>query len=141
MADEVVTGFGRVGEWFACQRWNLEPDIVTTAKGLTSGYIPLGAVIVGERVAEPFFREGATEVFRHGYTYSGHPTACAVGLANLDIIEREGLIERVRALRAGGPASHEAAGRPPARRRRPRGDRAPRGGGGQATKRSRNGRT
>jgi len=98
VADEVVTGYGRVGEWFASQRWNLEPDIITTAKGLTSGYIPLGAVIVGERVAEPFFREGTTETFRHGYTYSGHPVACAVGLANLGIIEREGLIERVRTL-------------------------------------------
>jgi adenosylmethionine-8-amino-7-oxononanoate aminotransferase len=72
--------------------------MITTAKGITSGYMPLGAVIVGERVAEPFFRDGTAEVFRHGYTYSGHPAACAVALANLDIIEREHLIERVRAL-------------------------------------------
>jgi adenosylmethionine-8-amino-7-oxononanoate aminotransferase len=98
VADEVVTGFGRVGEWFASHRWDLQPDMITTAKGITSGYMPLGAVIVGERVAEPFFRDGTAEVFRHGYTYSGHPAACAVALANLDIIEREHLIERVRAL-------------------------------------------
>jgi putrescine aminotransferase len=100
VADEVVTGYGRTGDWFASAgtRWDLEPDMVTTAKGLTSGYMPLGAVIVGERIAEPFFRQGTAEVFRHGYTYSGHPAACAVALANLDVIEREGLIERVRTL-------------------------------------------
>jgi adenosylmethionine-8-amino-7-oxononanoate aminotransferase len=108
VADEVVTGFGRVGEWFGSQRWGIEPDLVTSAKGLTSGYLPLGAVLAGERVAEPFFREGGTEIFRHGYTYSGHATACAVALANLDIIEREELLARVRALepvvaRAFGP--------------------------------------
>jgi putrescine---pyruvate transaminase len=97
VADEVVTGYGRVGEWFAAARFGLEPDIVVTAKGLTSGYLPLGAVIVGERVAEPFFRDGAAEIFRHGYTYSGHATACAVAMANLEIIERGGLRERVRA--------------------------------------------
>ena len=96
VADEVVTGFGRVGEWFGSHRWDLQPDMITVAKGLTSGYMPLGAVIVGQRVAEPFFRDGTAEVFRHGYTYSGHPAACAVALANLDIIEREQLIERVR---------------------------------------------
>ena len=98
VVDEVVTGFGRLGEWFGSQRFDLRPDLVTTAKGLTSGYVPLGAVIVGPRVAEPFFAEGTTQVFRHGYTYSGHPTACAVALANLDIIEREQLVERVRML-------------------------------------------
>ncbi len=98
VADEVVCGFGRVGEWFGSQRFGLRPDLMTVAKGLTSGYVPLGAVIAGERVAEPFFREGSTDVFRHGYTYSGHPTACAVAMANLDVIEREDLIERVRSL-------------------------------------------
>jgi putrescine aminotransferase len=98
VVDEVVTGFGRLGEWFGSQRFGLDPDIVTTAKGLTSGYVPLGAVLVGARVAEPFFAEGTTDVFRHGYTYSGHPTACAVGLANLDLIDREGLVGRVRSL-------------------------------------------
>lgn len=98
VADEVITGFGRLGEWFASGRFGLEPDLMTVAKGLTSGYAPLGAVIVSGRVAEPFFRDGATAVLRHGYTYSGHPTACAVALANLDVLERERLIDRVRAL-------------------------------------------
>ena len=98
VADEVITGFGRCGTWLASERFGLDPDMITTAKGLTSGYAPLGAVIVGERVAEPFWRAGSAEVFRHGYTYSGHPTACAVGLANLDLLERELLIGRVNEL-------------------------------------------
>jgi len=98
VADEVITGFGRTGEWFGSIRYGLEPDMMTVAKGLTSGYLPLGAVIAGPRVAEPFWRDGSTEVFRHGYTYSAHPAACAVGLANLDIIEREQLVSRVREL-------------------------------------------
>ena len=98
IADEVITGFGRLGSWLGSGRFGLEPDMITTAKGLTSGYAPLGAVIVGPRVAEPFWRPGSTEVFRHGYTYSAHPTGCAVGLANLDLIEREQLISRVAAL-------------------------------------------
>jgi putrescine aminotransferase len=95
VADEVITGFGRMGSWLASERFALEPDMITTAKGLTSGYAPLGALIVGPRVAEPFWRPGSAEVFRHGYTYSGHPMACAVGLANLDLIEREQLPARV----------------------------------------------
>ncbi len=98
VADEVITGFGRTGEWFGSVRYGLEPDMMTVAKGLTSGYLPLGAVVVGPRVAEPFWRPGSTEVFRHGYTYTAHPAACAVGLANLDIIEREQLVARVRGL-------------------------------------------
>jgi putrescine---pyruvate transaminase len=98
VADEVITGFGRLGAWFGSGRFGLDPDMITTAKGLTSGYLPLGALIVGARVAEPFWRAGSTEVFRHGYTYSAHPTACAVGLANLDLIEREGLVARVAEL-------------------------------------------
>jgi putrescine---pyruvate transaminase len=98
VADEVITGFGRTGEWFGSVRYGLQPDMMTVAKGLTSGYLPLGAVIAGPRVAEPFWRAGSTEVFRHGYTYSAHPAACAVGLANLDIIEREQLVSRVREL-------------------------------------------
>jgi adenosylmethionine-8-amino-7-oxononanoate aminotransferase len=98
VADEVVCGFGRTGEWFASGRFSLDPDLMTVAKGLTSGYAPLGAVVASGRVAEPFFRADATAVFRHGYTYSGHPTSCAVAMANLDLIEREGLIERVRSL-------------------------------------------
>jgi putrescine aminotransferase len=96
--DEVITGFGRVGEWFATERFGLSPDLVTVAKGITSGYIPLGGVIASARVAEPFWAEGTQNVFRHGYTYAGHATACAVALANLDVIEREGLVQRVRTL-------------------------------------------
>jgi putrescine aminotransferase len=98
VADEVITGFGRLGEWFGSERFDLQPDLVTVAKGLTSGYAPLGAVIVAGRVAEPFWRAGTTEIFRHGYTYSGHAAACAVALANLDLIEAERLVERVREL-------------------------------------------
>jgi putrescine---pyruvate transaminase len=98
VADEVITGFGRTGRWFASTRFGIEPDMMTTAKGLTSGYAPLGAVIVGPRVAEPFWRPGSAEVFRHGYTYSAHPTACAVGLANIDLLESEGLVDRVAGL-------------------------------------------
>jgi putrescine---pyruvate transaminase len=98
VADEVITGFGRLGAWFGSGRFALEPDMITSAKGLTSGYAPLGAVIIGARVAEPFWRAGSTEVFRHGYTYSAHPTACAVGLANLDLLDREQLIGRVAEL-------------------------------------------
>jgi adenosylmethionine-8-amino-7-oxononanoate aminotransferase len=96
VADEVITGFGRAGAWFASDRFGLAPDMVTVAKGLTSGYAPLGAVLTGPRVAEPFWRPGSAEVFRHGYTYSAHAMACAVGLTNLDLIEREQLIARVR---------------------------------------------
>ncbi len=98
VADEVITGFGRLGSWLGSGRFALDPDMITTAKGLTSGYAPLGAVIIGARVAEPFWRAGSAEVFRHGYTYAAHPTACAVGLANLDLIERERLIDRVTEL-------------------------------------------
>jgi putrescine---pyruvate transaminase len=97
IADEVITGFGRLGEWFGSQRYGIEPDLFTFAKGVTSGYVPLGGVVVGPRVQEPFWR-GDAGLFRHGYTYSGHATACAVGLANLGIIEREGLVQRVKEL-------------------------------------------
>ncbi|MGE5273569.1 MAG: aspartate aminotransferase family protein [Verrucomicrobiota bacterium] len=96
--DEVITGFGRTGEWFAAGRFGLSPDLITVAKGITSGYVPLGGVIASARIAEPFWAEGTTNVFRHGFTYAGHATACAVGLANLDVIEREGLVQRVREL-------------------------------------------
>ncbi len=96
--DEVITGFGRTGEWFATGRYGLSPDLITVAKGITSGYIPLGGVIASAQVAEPFWAEGTANVFRHGFTYAGHATACAVGLANLQVIEREGLVQRVREL-------------------------------------------
>jgi adenosylmethionine-8-amino-7-oxononanoate aminotransferase len=98
IADEVVTGFGRLGRWFGCQRLGFEPDLITCAKAITSGYLPLGAVIASRRVQEPFWSEPGRAVFRHGFTYSGHPAACAAAMANLDIIEREGLVDRVAAM-------------------------------------------
>jgi adenosylmethionine-8-amino-7-oxononanoate aminotransferase len=93
VADEVICGYGRVGAWFASTRFALEPDVVTFAKGVTSGYVPLGGVIVGPRVREPFWASGAG-VWRHGYTYSGHATATAAAHANLDLMEAEALPER-----------------------------------------------
>jgi adenosylmethionine-8-amino-7-oxononanoate aminotransferase len=93
VADEVVTGFGRVGDWFASSRWGLEPDLITCAKGITSGYLPMGAVVAAPSVTEPFWRADAG-MFRHGYTYSGHAAVAAAALANLDIVEREGLAKR-----------------------------------------------
>ena len=99
VADEVITGFGRMGTMWGSQRFGIEPDMVTFAKGVTSGYMPLGGVLVGERVRAPFWDEPiAGAVFRHGYTYSGHSGAAAAALANLDIIERERLVERVATL-------------------------------------------
>lgn len=94
VADEVVTGYGRIGgSWFASTKFDLEPDIVTTAKGLSSGYLPMGAVLVAPKVWEPFFKADAGVWWRHGYTYSGHAACSAVALANLGIIEREGLLD------------------------------------------------
>jgi len=94
VADEVITGFGRIGgDWFASTRYRLEPDIMTTAKGLTSGYVPMGAVFVAPRVAQPFFDPSAGIWWRHGYTYGGHAAAAAAAMANLDIIEREDLLD------------------------------------------------
>ncbi len=93
VADEVITGFGRGGDWFASVRWGLQPDIITCAKGITSGYLPMGAVIASPMVAEPFWN-GAAGLWRHGYTYSGHATVAAAAMANLDIMEREGLPKR-----------------------------------------------
>ena len=94
MLDEVITGYGRTGAWFAAQSMGIKPDTMTTAKGLTSGYQPLSALLVGDRIASTLVEKGGE--FYHGYTYSGHPVACAVALRNLEIIEREGLIDRVR---------------------------------------------
>jgi len=93
VADEVVTGFGRVGDWFASTRFGLEPDLVVCAKGITSGYLPLGAVIVAPDIAAPFW-EGDAGMWRHGYTYSGHATVAAAALANLDILDNEQLNSR-----------------------------------------------
>ena len=104
MLDEVITGYGRTGEWFAAQSMGIQPDTITTAKALTSGYQPLSALLVGDRIASTLTEKGGE--FYHGYTYSGHPVACAVALANLEIIEKEGLIERVR--EETGPYFREA---------------------------------
>lgn len=97
VCDEVVTGVGRMGSWTASERYGVQPDLMTLAKVLTSGYQPLGAVVVSGAVAAPFF-DGEGAWLKHGYTYSGHATACAAAMANLDIIEEERLVERVAAL-------------------------------------------
>ncbi len=93
VADEVISGFGRLGDWFASSMCELEPDFMNLAKGLTSGYLPLGATVVRDEIAEVLKHAG---YLAHGFTYSGHPTTCAAGLANIEIIEREKLVERVR---------------------------------------------
>jgi adenosylmethionine-8-amino-7-oxononanoate aminotransferase len=93
VSDEVICAFGRLGTMFACDKFDYVPDIITCAKGLTSGYSPIGAAIVSDRIAEPFYQ--GTNYFPHGYTFGGHPVSAAVAMANLDIFEREGLNERV----------------------------------------------
>jgi putrescine aminotransferase len=93
VADAVICAFGRLGTWFGVERWGLEPDMITFAKGVTSGYQPLGGVMVSGRVADPFWSEPG-RVIRHGSTYAGHPAACAAALVNLDLLEHEGLIAR-----------------------------------------------
>jgi adenosylmethionine-8-amino-7-oxononanoate aminotransferase len=98
ISDEVICSWGRLGEWFGCERYGYRPDLMTTAKGLTSAYAPMGALIVSDRVAEPFM-EG-TRSFSHGFTFGGHPIAAAVALANLDIFEREDLCGHVKAKEA-----------------------------------------
>src|SRR6476469_4938796 len=101
VADEVITGFGRIGgSWFASTRFDLQPDMMTTAKGLTSGYVPMGAVFVAPRIAAPFFDPAGEAWWRHGYTYMGHAAAAAASMANLDIIEREGLLDEAARLEA-----------------------------------------
>jgi adenosylmethionine-8-amino-7-oxononanoate aminotransferase len=94
VSDEVICAFGRLGEWFGAQRYDYLPDMITCAKGLTSGYSPLGAVICRDALAEPFLEGKAS--FTHGITFGGHPVSCAVAVANLDIFEREGVLEHVR---------------------------------------------
>ena len=93
VSDEVICAYGRLGTMFGAQKFGYEPDIITTAKGLTSGYSPLGAAIISDRVFEPFAHGSVT--FPHGYTFGGHPVSCAVALANLDIFEREDLLGNV----------------------------------------------
>jgi putrescine aminotransferase len=94
VADEVICGFGRTGHWFGSNLYGIRPDLMTIAKGLSSGYLPIGGVMVGDRIADVLIERGGE--FAHGYTYSGHPVACAVASANLELIEREGLVERTR---------------------------------------------
>src|SRR6267143_7033400 len=94
IADEVITGFGRTGRWFALGHWGIEPDLVSFAKGVTSGYLPLGGVLASKRVHEAIESAPLDRRFMHAATYSGHPVCCAVGLRNVEIIESEGLVER-----------------------------------------------
>jgi adenosylmethionine-8-amino-7-oxononanoate aminotransferase len=95
VSDEVICAFGRLGHWFGCERYGYQPDIITVAKGLTSGYAPLGAMIASDRLMEPFLVDGAS--FLHGFTFAGHPVSCAVALANLDVFEGEQILQHVQA--------------------------------------------
>ncbi|HEV2550820.1 MAG TPA: aspartate aminotransferase family protein [Stellaceae bacterium] len=111
ITDEVITGFGRTGRWFALGHWAVEPDLTTFAKGVTSAYLPLGGVLVSKRVHQALQGAPANQRFMHAATYSGHPVCCAVGLRNLEILETEGLVERAavmgRRLLAGLERLHE----------------------------------
>jgi putrescine aminotransferase len=120
VADAVICGFGRLGNWYGIERWDAPADMITFAKGVTSGYVPLGGVIVSDRIAAPFFEKKGGPIFRHGATYAGHSTATAAALANLAILEGENLIPRgaemeqplfdaLNAL-AGHPAAGEVRG-------------------------------
>jgi taurine--2-oxoglutarate transaminase len=111
IADEVMAGFGRCGEWFAVDHWRVTPDLITFAKGVNSGYVPLGGVIISDRIAETF-RE---RVFPGGLTYSGHPLACASAVASIQIFKEEGIIEYARQLgeEVIGPALQDLAARHP----------------------------
>ena len=115
IADSVIAGFGRLGGWFGVERFGLAPDLIVFAKGVTSGYLPLGGVIVAPRVAAPFWSEPGGS-FAHGATYSGHATCCAAALANLRVLERDGLVFRARSLeepfaqRIGALAAHRLVG-------------------------------
>ncbi len=94
ICDSVICGFGRLGTWYGIERWDVAPDMILFAKGVTSGYLPLGGLVASGRVAEPFFAAAGGPMLRHGATYSGHPAACAAAHANLDILEGEGLLGR-----------------------------------------------
>jgi putrescine aminotransferase len=107
VSDEVICGFGRTGQWFGCETMGSRPDLMTFAKGVTSGYVPLGGVMVGERIAKVLIERGGE--FNHGYTYSGHPVACAVALANIRLIQQLDLVTRVREELGPYLAKHFAA--------------------------------
>jgi len=94
VSDEVICAFGRVGEWFGAQKYDYQPDMILVAKGMTSGYAPIGAVLASDRLIEPFLKPDAS--FLHGITFAGHPVSCAVALANLDVFERDDLIGHVQ---------------------------------------------
>ena len=94
VVDSVICAFGRLGTWWGIERWDVEPDMIAFAKGATSGYLPLGGLVVSGKVARPFWEESGGHMFRHGPTYAGHPTCCAAALANIDILERDGLLHR-----------------------------------------------
>ncbi len=100
IADEIITGFGRTGRWFALGHWGVQPDIVSFAKGVTSAYLPLGGVLLSQEIHQAIQTAPPSDRFMHAATYSGHPTCCAVALRNLDIFEREGLVERAKTLGA-----------------------------------------
>ena len=134
ISDEVICSWGRLGHWFGCERYGYLPDMITTAKGITSAYAPLGAMIAGDHIAEPFLHGKA--IFNHGFTFGGHPVACAVALANIDMIEREDLCANVLANEGRFRADAREPARPADRRRRARrrllpGDRAGQGQGHQ----------
>ena len=97
MFDEVITGFGRTGSWFATDTYGVKPDLITFAKGVTSGYQPLGGVLMNRKICD-VLEANPDYIWMHGYTYSGHPAACAAAIANIDIIENDGLIERANAI-------------------------------------------
>jgi len=93
IADEVITGFGRTGEWFALNRWGIQPDIMSFAKGITSGYLPLGGIQISDEIRETIMTADPNNKWMHAYTYSGHPTCCAVAVKNIELIERHGLVD------------------------------------------------
>ena len=129
ISDEVICTWGRLGHYFGSERYGYVPDIITTAKGLTSAYVPMGAVIVSDRIAEPFMHDKA--MFAHGFTFGAHPVAAAVAMANLDIFEREDLNGHVRGARGRVPRLARGAARPPDRGRRARRRLLPRDRAGQ----------
>jgi adenosylmethionine-8-amino-7-oxononanoate aminotransferase len=106
ISDEVICAWGRLGEWFGADRYGYQPDLITTAKGLTSAYAPMGALIASDRVAEPFLH--GTTSFTHGFTFAGHPVCAAIALANLEALDREGVLDNVRANEAGFRAMLES---------------------------------
>ena len=129
ISDEVICSWGRLGEYFGAEKLGYQPDIITTAKGLTSAYAPMGAVIASDRVAEPFMAEENS--FSHGLTFGGHPITAAVALANLDVFENEGILENVREHEGEFVAMLDVAARHPDRRRRARHGLLPRDRAGQ----------